>query len=335
MTSSSPRNEIVRVKAVPEPTEVAAADETMFEAPAVLRMVRADPQHMAEHLAVWSLARFGRRAASVVEQLRAQNPDADQEELERLVIERQARIAMTEGAFVGGPFIVLMSVAFCAALLAQAQMVFELAAVFERDPTDRLRAPELLVLLGAYESTAEAAEAIAALPPHPDDLTGKRLPRGSRLQMIKRMAYMLEVVSPPDETRSRLRSALGWTGIGVLFLVGIVLPLVWVPYMAFSSRRITLRLGRRAQTYYEATEVGDAGVTVSHGERVDVGGTVAFVRVSLLVVFPIIVAVVALLSGFSFAGGRWLTAGLLLLALSALATLAWFGYHSWRRRRNR
>src|SRR5215472_2546756 len=176
MTSSSPEQDRAHVEAVPEPSEAAVADETMFEAPAVLRIVRADPQHMAEHLAVWSLARFGRRAGSVVDKLRTENPDVAREELERLVIERQARIAMTEGAFVGGPFIVLMAVAFCAALLAQAQMVFELAAVFGRDPTDRLRGAELLVLLGAYESTAEAAAALAALPPHPDARTGKRLP---------------------------------------------------------------------------------------------------------------------------------------------------------------
>jgi hypothetical protein len=332
---SSSRSDVAQVETAPEQAELTAGDDTIFEAPAVLKIVWADPQHMAEHLAVWSLARFGRRAGSVVERLRVQSPDATHGELEQLVIQRQARIAMTEGAFVGGPFIVLMSVAFCAALLAQAQMVFQLAAVFGRDPTDRLRAAELLVLLGAYESTAEAAGALAALPPHSKARTDKRLPRGSRMQMIKRMAYMLEVVSPADETRSRLRSALGWTGIGVLFLVGIVLPLVWVPYMAYSSRRITLRVGRRARTYYEATEAGEAGVTVRRGEHVDVGGTVAFVRVSLLVMFPIIVALVALLTNFSFAGGRWLTAGLLLLAISALATLAWFGYRWWRHRHRR
>jgi hypothetical protein len=36
---------------------------------------------------------------------------------------------MTEGAFVGGPFIVLLPVAFGAALLAQAQMALELAVL--------------------------------------------------------------------------------------------------------------------------------------------------------------------------------------------------------------
>ena len=32
-----------------------------FEAPAVLRMLWADPQYMPEHLALWSLKRFGHK----------------------------------------------------------------------------------------------------------------------------------------------------------------------------------------------------------------------------------------------------------------------------------
>ena len=73
----------------------------------MLRMLWADPQYMPEHLALWSLKRFGHRASSAVDRLRGSHPDADQAELNRLVIERQTRISMTEGAFVGGPFIVL------------------------------------------------------------------------------------------------------------------------------------------------------------------------------------------------------------------------------------
>ena len=64
-----------------------------------------------------------------------------------------------------------------------------------------------------------------------------------------------------------------------------------------------------------------------------IGGTAAFVRVALLIVLPIGAALVALLTGYSPGGGRWVGAGLLLLALYALTTLGWFGYRWWRRRR--
>ena len=58
-------------------TQSAEEAEAAFEAPAVLRMLWADPQYMPEHLALWSLKRFGPRASSAVEKLRGSHPDAD------------------------------------------------------------------------------------------------------------------------------------------------------------------------------------------------------------------------------------------------------------------
>jgi hypothetical protein len=313
--------------------EELSPDEGVLEAPAVLRILWADPQHMAEHLAMWSLARFGPRADHAVEKLRGGRPDADREELERLVVERQSRVAATEGAFVGGPFIVLIAVAFCAALLAQGQMAFELAAVAGLDPKDRMRAAELLVLLGAYPSTSAAAEALAELPPNPK-ASGKKLPAGTRIDMVRRMAYLLQVLAPADFTRSRLRATIGWIGISLLVLVGFVLPLVWVPYMAYSMRRSTLRLGARATRFYAGEEAGDAGVTVQAGEMIRIGGLAALARTTILVVLPIVFGLVALLTDFNIAGGHLATAALVLIVLSAVCTVAWFGYWSWRRRRH-
>ncbi len=313
---------------IPAVEESSRAGKTgaMLEAPGLLRIMWADPQHAAEHLAVWSLARFGPRAESAVAKLRSRDPVPTRDELEQLVVTRQTRVVMTEGAFVGGPFVFLMAVAFCAALLGQAQMVYELAAAADRSPTDRLRAAELLVLLGAYSSTGEALQALADLPADASARVGKRLPRGTRIEALKKMAYLLQVLAPPVE-RSRLRATAGWTGVGVLVLVGLVVPLVWVPYMAYSMRRSTLRLAERARIYYSASGPADDGVVVTHGERVQAGGLLALTRVVLLAVFPLLVAVVGLLTGFSFAGGNWLTALVVLLAASALATFGWLAYH--------
>jgi hypothetical protein len=302
----------------------------VFEAPALLRILWADPQNMPEHLAVWSLARFGPRAERSLGKLRASHPDASREQLEAAVVRRQTDVAMTEGAFVGGPFVVLIPIAFCAALLAQAQMVYELAGVAGEEPTDRTRAVDLLRILGVYGSAEEAAAALARLPRDPGQREGKKLPRGTRWDMIRRMAYLLGVLGT-DDGRSRLRGALGWCGIGVLFLVGLVLPLVWVPYMAYSVRRSALRMGRRARAFYAGE--GTAAVAVQHGEHVRIGGTAAFARMTVLVVLPIVAALVALATGFSLGGGRRLGALLLLLVVSAAVTLAWLGYRWWRHRR--
>jgi hypothetical protein len=306
--------------------------DEVLEAPAVLRILWADPKNMAEHLVIWSLARFGPRAELAVGKLRAANPAAGRPELEDRVVQRQARVVATEGAFVGGPFIVLIPVAFCAALLAQAQMVFELAAVSGRDPRDQMRASELLVLLGAYRSTDEACAALAAVKREPRE-EGKKLPAGTRISMVRNMAYVLGLLGTDDTRRSKLRATIGWTGIGILVLVGLVLPLVWVPYLAYSMRRSTLRLARRARGYYAPDEPGEAAVTVRRAERARIGGIAAFARTLLLVALPVVTALIALLTDLSFGGGRLLTAALILIVLSMLATGLWFGLRWWRRRR--
>jgi hypothetical protein len=306
------------------PNEV-AEDEPIFQAPNVLRIMWADPQHMAEQLVVWSLAHFGPRAEKAVEKTRRDHPGADREELESRVIAHQSRVAATEGAFVGGPFIVLLPVAFCAALLAQAQLVYELAAVSGRDPRDAMRAADLLVLLGAHDSIAEAEAAIAAMKKNPRQ-EGKKLPAGARVDMVKRMAYLLGLFTP-DPGYSRFRFIIGWVGIGLLLLVGFVLPLVWVPYLAYSTRRSTLRLAARARNYYAVGGVADAGLIVRRGEsRASLGGSIALGRTFLLLVLPIGAALIALFTNTSPGGGRWLVAGLIFLGISFIASFLWLGF---------
>ncbi len=305
----------------------------VYEAPAVLRLLWADPQYMPEHLALWSLKRFGPRASSAVEKLRDSHPDADLGELEAKVIEHQTRVSMTEGAFVGGPFIILIPVAFCAALLAQAQMALELAALTGHAPDDEMRAADLLVIQGAYASTAEASAALGKLTRDPKQHEGKRLPRGARWSMIKRMAFMLGVVGSSDEKPSRLRSTLQLVLVGAVVLVGLVLPLIWVPYLALAFRKSGLQMGTRASAFYAEKGREEAGVTVRKAPTVRIAMSGGLIRMVLLIALPILVAVIALLTGADIGSGKWLSAGIFLIVVSGLITLAWFGYRRWRRRR--
>jgi len=309
-------------------------EAAVYEAPAVLRLLWADPQYMPEHLALWSLKRFGPSAASAVERLGRSHPGAGPGELEAAVIEHQTRVSMTEGAFVGGPFVVLIPVAFCAALLAQAQMALELAALAGYAPDDEGRVADLLVIQGAYASTAEARAALTRLTRDPKSREGKRLPRGTRIAMVKRMAYMLGILGSSDgEKPSRLRSALQMALVGAVILVGLVLPLVWVPYMALAFRKSGLRMGAQASAFYAERRSEDAGVTVRKAPIVRIAMSAGLTRMVLLIALPVVVAVIALLTGADIGSGKWVSAGIFVIAVSGLTTLAWFGYRWWRWRR--
>jgi len=50
--------------------DASRSEAAVYEAPAVLRLLWADPQYMPEHLAIWSLKYFGPRAESAVAKLR-------------------------------------------------------------------------------------------------------------------------------------------------------------------------------------------------------------------------------------------------------------------------
>lgn len=310
--------------------------DTIFEAPALLKILWADPQNMSEHLALWSLKYFGPRAGSAVEKRRGAHPDAPTEELERMAVEHQTRVSMTEGAFVGGPFIVLIPIAFCAALLAQAQMAFEVAAINGYAPTDRMRAADLLVLQGAYDTTDDAGAALDALTRAAKPEKHKRLPRGSRWNMIKKMAYLLGVIGASEEPKpSTFVRVLRWIWLGVTLVGGLVLPLLWVPYMAVAMRRSALQMGKRSTAFYAARTSEEAGVTVKRAPTsISVGISAGLVRMVLLIVIPIIVGVAALLTGTDVGGGKWLTAFFGLLLFSVLLTLAYLGYR-WLRHRHR
>jgi hypothetical protein len=313
-------------------------DARVFEAPALLPIIWADPEHLPEQLALFALKHFGHRAASGVEKLRLLSPDASGDELTDATIGRGVRITVAEGAVMGGPIVILVPVAFVAAALAQAQMVFEIAALGGRNPTDHMRAADLLVIQAAYRSTEDAAQALTRVKTDRHDHEGKRLPRGTRLDMIRRMAFLLGLVEPPTgEKPSRARQALTWVGLVMFVAVALVLPLLWIPALAAMFLKSTRRLGTRASLFYRDVAGGDTGIEVraAEGAHVRPVRLVFFVRTLLVALLPLLAAVALLLAGLRFIGDNWSSAAVVLIAVSALSTLAWLGYRSWRRRTRR
>jgi hypothetical protein len=122
--------------------------------------------------------------------------------------------------------------------------------------------------------------------------------------------------------------------LGVVFLVGLVLPLVWVPYMAYAFRKSGLQMGSRASAFYAERRSEEAGVTVRKAPTtVRIAMSAGVIRMLALIAVPVVVAVIAILTGADIGTGKWLSAAIFLIVVSALVTLAWYGYHRWRRRR--
>ncbi|MER5225603.1 hypothetical protein [Streptomyces flaveus] len=298
----------------------------------LLASVVTDPGHLPELLADFAVRRIGPAVPEAIASLRRNHPNATEAELRARVVARGRRTVVSEGSLVGGPFLVLIPVAFCAALLRQARTVLELAALDGRDPTASARAGELLVLQGVYEDTRQAQDALAR--------TGRAAGAPARWKrwvalwdVTLRMAHLLGVLTPGDESQAagrRVRrvavQAWRWLLLGVVFLVGLVAPLVWLPYMAVTYQRADARLADRVLAYYFA----DTAPAPRHRtSRPEPEVLAAALRAFLSLLVPLVLTAVTFLTGLRIADSRWPVLGITLATASAAVGALWY----WRRHR--
>ncbi|MGV9451566.1 hypothetical protein [Streptomyces sp. NPDC003635] len=301
----------------------------------LLASIVTDPGHLPELLAAFAVRRMGPAVPRVVEQLRHHHPDVTDVELRGLVIARGRRAVVSEGSLVGGPFIVLIPVAFCVALLRQARTVLELAALDGRDPTASARAEELLVLQGVYEDTRQARDALARTP-RAADAPGRWRRWAALWDVTLRMARLLGVLAPGEggeDAGGRVRrfavQAWRWLLLGLVLLVGFVAPLVWLPYMAMSYQRADARLARRVQTYYFGHPAPAARRRRISRPQPEVIAAAVRALVSLLV--PLALTAVTFLAGLRIADSHWPVLAIVLAAGSAGVAGLWYRRHHGRR----
>ncbi|MFF5970254.1 hypothetical protein ACFY7C_01885 [Streptomyces sp. NPDC012769] len=294
----------------------------------LLREATAEPGRLPELIASAAPRRLGPRAERSVRRLRRDLPDASPVELRARVVARGGRAVAAEGAFVGGPFLVLVPFAFCAALLSQARTVLELAALEGRDPADPARGAELLVLQGVYGSTEAARAALA--PSGAGAGSGARGRRPGRFAALwdlsVRMARLLGVVTPAGDSGGLLVRLGGWVLSGAVFLVGLVAPLVWLPYLAFTYHRSTARLMDRATVFY-------AGAPAPRRTgRFAPAMLLALARALLSLLVPAAAVAVVVITDARIAGGRWPVLGIV-LSTTSVAVGGWWLGRRWHRRR--
>ncbi|WP_457028525.1 hypothetical protein [Kitasatospora sp. P5_F3] len=289
----------------------------------LLRTVRADPRHMPERMAVFAVEFLGTRAAESVAQLRARraaDPEADTGEPAVGVIRRGVHRAVVEGAFLGGPFMVLLPIAFCAALLAQLRMVLELAALAGRDPRDQDMAADLLVIQGVYPDVAQAEVALREAERAPtDDGT-----RAGWWSTVRRQAYLLGLLVPEEQPRGGLRKAAGWAGLTVLLLVGLVVPFVWVPACGEMYRRSTNQLAERAIAYFALDRDTETEPSAKTRFAVRPGAVLVALRTLGACILTVGTVLVVFLADLRIADNSWGTGVLLLLAAAAVVSVVWY-----------
>jgi hypothetical protein len=284
-------------------------------------MLLADPQHMAEHLALFASRHFGPRAVAAVDARQDAHPTATRDDQVAMAVNSGTRRTVVEGSFLGGPFIVLVPLAFCIAALTQGQMMMELGAIAGSESTGTAQAADLLVILGAYPTVEDAAAALAAVKEKPAS-EGDKLPRGTRIAMVRRLAYLLGLFTVGDE-RSGLRQAIGWIGITFTIVVGLVLPWVWIPVMGYFYYQSTHRLGRVASRYYGLAPPARARPEGTE-RRLLAAGVIIIVRTLVATVLPIGGLIIVLLTGAKFLGGRWATAGIVFVVAGMIAAGIWY-----------
>lgn len=298
----------------------------------LLASVVTDPGHLPELLADFAVRRIGPAVPEAIAWLRQNHPNATEAELRARVVARGRRTVVSEGSFVGGPFLVLVPVAFCAALLRQARTVLELAALDGRDPTASARAGELLVLQGVYQDTRQAQDALTR--------TGRSAGAPARWRrwaalwdVTLRMTHLLGVLTPGEESQGAGRrvprvavQAWRWLLLGVVFLVGLVAPLVWLPYLAVAYQRADARLADRVLAYYFAETVPAPRHRVS---RIEPEVLASALRALLSLLVPLVLTAVTFLTGLRIADSRWPILGIALATASAAVGALWY----WRRHR--
>ncbi|MFF8507487.1 hypothetical protein ACF064_05285 [Streptomyces sp. NPDC015492] len=294
----------------------------------LLKEVVADPGRLPESLASFALRHLGPGAGPTVERLRAAHPEADAAALRSLIATRGRRAVTAEGAFVGGPFLLLIPVAFCGALLTQARTVLEIAAAEGRDSAAPERAAELLVLQGVYGDTGTARAALDRAGARPG-AGGDRGRLTAFLDLIARMARLLGLVTPDDGAGRWVRVGR-WALLGTVFLVGLVAPLVWLPYMASGYYRGTTRMTDRAVVFY----VGYADPRPPRGVRLDPYMARAGLRAVGSVLLPAAALLLVIVTDIRIAGGRWPVVGIVLTTSCLLSGGWWLWRHHRRRSRS-
>ncbi|MFD0350846.1 hypothetical protein ACFQ0M_42115 [Kitasatospora aburaviensis] len=148
------------------------------------------------------------------------------------------------------------------------------------------------------------------------------------------MARLLGLTSEgADPPPSRWHTAGEWVLVGVVLMIGMVAPLVWLPYMAYSYSRATGRVAATGVSYYFG---GHATGWLEPGRsRTDPGLVAATFQALLSVLVPVGTVLFLLATDIRLAESRWPVLAIALVVVSGVVGGLWYRSHRPRSRRRR
>lgn len=295
------------------------------------RIVRRDPEHVAERLTLYAIDRLGDASAEWARSTLTDRPESSRAQLAEELRAQTAQVARIDGAISGTPFFVALVPGYLAYLWEEMRMTLRIAALYDRDPRELHTAAEMLALRRVHPDVDTAKTGLVAVHqrPMPD-----RPPERRPLRTWVHSVYLLLVFGgfvSPSETgrqtggRARIKATFSTLLAATIWVTTWVVPFTFMIVMAWGCQTHARQLGRRTLVFYDGEKASvSAAIAVAdkrHGRGHDRRAVLRTVGLFLSVAVPI--AFVALIGHVrNTVGLNWLSALGALVALSLVIATA-------------
>lgn len=211
-------------------------------APGLWEALRRNPTRASEIGVLYSLPQLAPHVRRWWQKKSHSAPTDDPRRTARRVLRRSTNVARRGGLITGSSFYVGMVPAMAMIYCEQLVIVLRIAAVFGRDPTDPVRAAEILVIQGRYATLEEAAAALARAG-------ADRGVRSTGADTAVRAIQQLPAMIGLRVRRVNWRSPIDVVVFGAE-IASYLVPVISLPVWAYASARAMRRIGRSAIDFY-------------------------------------------------------------------------------------
>jgi hypothetical protein len=242
--------------------EALGADGHLAVPRGLFRVIRRDPEHLAERLILYAVGALGEESRQWAERRRLERPKASTLDGVAEVRLKSARVARVDGAIAGCPLYIALVPAYIAVLYQQVRMVGRIAALEGRDPRDPGMAAEVLAMRDVYPTPQAAAAALEKLPPELPERSGRsswRTRLRTWVELVRRVLVLVGLLSPPKQgPRASVWKRIANAVIGgAIWISTWVIPGAFMVVMSWACESSTRSLGARAQEFYGRSEAAE------------------------------------------------------------------------------